>query len=60
MGVGSEEGIGGGIEGASGLAPVFAAGLIVPVIAAWDWDCDEEGRGAWRGYLRRWGEIRVT
>lgn len=60
MGVGSEEGIGGGILVVSGLVLGFVVGLIVPVIAAWDCDWDEEGRGAWRGYLRRCGEMRVT
>jgi hypothetical protein len=36
-----------------------ALGLMVPVMAAWDWE-EEDGRGAWRGYLRRCGEMRLT
>lgn len=57
IGVGSE---GAGRGGVVVCASVLVSGRIVPVIAAWDWDCEEDGRGVCRGYLRRCGEMRVT
>lgn len=42
------------------VLPIWAAGRMVPVIAAADADWEDEGRAVWRGYFRRWGEIRET
>lgn len=46
---------GGGVdfeESLLSVLPIWAAGRMVPVIAAADADCEDEGRAVWRGYFR--------